>query len=56
MERALRVVFLRGWVSLLVVGEGGGKEGEGKMGGRGSYSSEALPKTVEMPRIRIAGW
>lgn len=32
----------------------GGKGEKGKRGG--SYSSEALPKTVDTPRMRIAGW
>jgi hypothetical protein len=49
MEVALAVVFL---VGELVVSEFRGWIG----GERGGYSSEALPKTVDTPRMRIAGW
>lgn len=52
MEQALRVVFLESSLS----GRGGPElsaDGEGEIH---NYSSEALPKTVETPRMRIAGW
>jgi hypothetical protein len=51
MEVALRVVFLGVKVSdVMRLGEWG------RGGGRRGYSREALPKTVETPRMRIAGW
>jgi hypothetical protein len=49
MEVALAVVFLVGLLFFCYF--------RGGLGGqRGGYSSEALPKTVDTPRMRIAGW